>query len=176
MALGALKNSFTGRALGAGLAGLTALTPMTASAQEATPVVADCGVMNAEICELDQMADAARAYATENSSVAILFHIGDDVRSRENGAEIMARVEAHIIGQFAEHGIEAEAFSRTNFDVTATGLTYHYGNLVFLNADGRINLDLQEGLDAIPKVIESLNFYRQTANAQVLPAAEPSGS
>ncbi len=170
MPLGALKKSFVGPALAAGLSGLAALAPLSANADDAKPVAMthDCGVMSAEICELDRMADAARAYAEENQSVAILFHVGDDVLTRDDSEQLMQKAQAYFAQQFASHDIEVASFARSNPGTPATGLTFHYGHLVFQGPDGRINLDLKEGIDAIPQVADQLNILRQTA--QVSPA------
>lgn len=170
MALDRLKSSFTTRAAAAGLAGLVALSPMAATAQDAIPVVAnDCGTMSSEICEFDRMADAAREYATEHQSVAILFHIGDDILNRPDGKELMQRAETYFTEQFAEHGITIEAFSSRNPGTPATGLTYYYGHLIYaMEEDGEqvIDLNLKEGIDAIPQVAIALNTLRQMAELQ----------
>ncbi len=169
MPLGALKKSFAGRALGAGLAGLTALTPMTAMAQDATPTAM---THEQEIAEFNEARFAAGAYARENNSVAILFHIGEDIQSMPNTDEVIAKVEAHFEQAFASHGITAEAFSRVNLNARATGLTYYYGDNIFGATDGVIDLDLQQASDAIPSVAESLRLYSQTVQA---PADAASG-
>lgn len=169
MALGPLKNTFAGRAIGASLAGLVAFAPMAATAEDTLDAAAsnDCGVMNAEICELDRMADAAREYAHENQSVAILFHVGDDVLTRDDSEALMGRVEAHFEQQFSDLGIEAATFSRNNAGTAATGLTFHYGHLVFQGVEGQINLNLQEGMDAIPMVAAQLDILRETQQASL---------
>ncbi|MEM8653394.1 MAG: hypothetical protein AAGF36_01510 [Pseudomonadota bacterium] len=174
MAAEKLKNNFAGRVLGVGLAGLAAITPLAATADDVQAVSRD-----QELAEFNEARFAAGAYARENNSVAVLFHIGDDVRGLENGDEVMGRVEAHFEQQFAGLGIDAETFSSNNFGTTATGLTFYYGGDVYVGADGAIDLNLQEGIDAIPSVAESLSLYLQTQQArlEVLPEPEvPSGS
>lgn len=164
MPLGALKNSFAGRALGAGLAGLTALTPLTATAQDVTPTAM---THEQEIAQFGAALSAARDYARENNSVAILFHIGEDIQAMPNRDEVIAKVEAHFEQQFASLGIAAEAFSRINLNARATGLTYYYGDARYVRpSDGVIDLDLQEASDAIPSVAESLRLLLQTKQAQ----------
>lgn len=168
-----LKNNFAGRVLGAGLAGLAAITPLAASAQDATPTAM---TRDQELAEFNEARFAAGAYARENNAIAVLFHIGDDIRGLENSTEAIARVEAHFEQQFASHGITAESFHSHNFGTTATGLTYYYGDKVYGTSDGVIDLNLQEGADAIPSVVESLNLYLQTVQARLDSPEPASGS
>ncbi|WP_147450721.1 hypothetical protein [Rhodophyticola porphyridii] len=173
-----LRSNFAGRAFAATLAGLTAAIPLAASAEDTTPAAAsyDCGAMDAELCEFSRQANAARQYAAENQSVAVLFHIGDDVLTRDDSEVLMGRVEAHFEQQFANLGIDAATFTRTNAGTAATGLTFHYGHLVFQGPEGQINLNLQEGMDAIPQVAEQLGILRQTQQASLEGPALADGS
>ncbi|GFE65552.1 hypothetical protein [Litoreibacter roseus] len=179
MALEPLKNTFAGRAFGAGLAGLVALMPVAATAQDAHSAAAtgyDCGLMNDELCEFSRQANAARQYAAKNQSVAVLFHIGDDVLTREDTEALMGRVQTHFEQQFAGLGIEAATFPSKNPGTAATGLTFHYGHLVFQGTEGQINLNLQEGMDAIPQVAAQLDILRQTQRASLDAPAPSDGS
>lgn len=166
MAAEKLRSNFAGRVLGAGLAGLTALTPLSAGAQDAQPAAM---TEEQELAAFGEAISAARDYARDNNSVAILFHIGEDIQAMPNRDEVIAKVEAHFEQQFASLGIEAESFSRINLNARATGLTYYYGDNVYGNADGVINLDLQEASDSIPSVTESLRLHLQTIQAQAEP-------
>ena len=169
MAAEKLASSFAARAFALTLSGIAAVAPTQGFADDASPttVAYDCGSMNAEICELSRMSTAAREYAQDNQSVAVLFHIGDDVLTRDDGEVLMGRVQAHFEQQFADLGIEAAIFPSRNPGTAATGLTFHYGHLVFQGPEGRINLDLQEGMAAIPQVAAQLDILRQTAEARV---------
>lgn len=123
MPLGALKNSFAGRALGAGLAGMVALTPMAAIADDAKPT--EAAVWTDELRGLDAARDAATAHATTHGA-AIILHVGMDIQNHPQRDALLEWVAETYKGHFKPHGIEIEVFTSLN-DAPASGLEYRIG-------------------------------------------------
>lgn len=201
MPLEALKQSFAGRALGAGLAGLTALTPLTATAQEATPAAMtnDCGTMTAEICELHFAGRDAHEFASANpNGVGIVFHIGEDLQAvaEQNAATygitprevidqgIVPHYQAQLQSMFEPHGLTVQVFGRVNENAIGSGFNFYIGESVFETLDGKANIPLPNmNEQVVAEVAEHLEIYhriqaasRQQADAsETIPVATPPG-
>lgn len=190
MPLGALKNSFAGRALGAGLAGLTALTPLTATAQDAAAMTNDCGTMNEELCELHFAGHDAHEFASANpNGVGIVFHIGEDLQAvAEQNAKtygitprevidqgIIPHYQAQLQSMFEPHGLTVQVFGRVNENAAGSGFNFYIGESVFETLDGKANIPLPSmNEQVVAAVAESLEIDRriQAASRQQVDASD----
>ena len=170
----------------AAAAGMTAAFGSQASAQD-TEVAAHpdpfAMTREEELAELGAADDAATEFAMENpQGVGILLHVGDDLRERaialaeQHNAPPQAAMEyaigvvtEHYQSLFAAHGVEAELFPRTNHGASASGITYHIGNLVYEDADGNPLLDLGRANEEVPRVVEALAYLNTQASLDVTP-------
>lgn len=196
-----LRNNFAGRVLGAGLAGLTALTPLAATAQDATPVVAtpDCGTMNEELCELHIAGQDAHEFASTNpNGVGIVFHIGEDLQAvAAQNAETYGVTPRDIIDQgiiphyqdqlqsmFDAHGLTVQVYGSVNQGAAGSGFNFYIGESVFVTLTGDANIPLPSVTeDTVAAVAESLEIDRRIQEARndtdelssIIPVANPPG-
>ena len=152
-------SALAGSAMGA----LTALTPVSAIAEDAVPT----GLTHAE--ELEQLGQANRQafdYAREHG-VAIVLHMGDDMRNHEQPEALQAWLEQQFRDRFAAEGINVGIFPRVNLNAAASGVTYHVGNHIYEPPGQDPILNLQEAMDYVTDVAEQGRIAIQLAQASI---------
>lgn len=173
MAFDRLEQNFLGRAVGAGMVGLAALSPMAAFSQEAR--TAESVGWTDELRELDAAAIAANAYASTHGA-AILLHVGMDIQNHEQSDAVLAWVADTYKKEFAPYGIEIEVFPTMN-DAPASGIEYRVGPKPY-TPFGQPDplLDLQTGVtpQVVADVAEQARLQLELA-LNLRPAAAPGG-
>ena len=104
--------------------------------------------------QLRAASDAAGDYAESYEGVGIVFHIGEDVMQRADGRELYEKVARRFIGEFEKQGVNARVYGSPNPGTTASGVTYHIGDLIHGSSNGEEVKNLREGLNAIPSAVE----------------------
>lgn len=192
MAKARQTSAIFGAATGAVLSAAAVLTPSTAFAEEATPVAQTLEetVRAEEGREYREAVEARKAASLHvksgENTVAILFHIGDDLRTRAQAAAEKHNVPAehamqvmlnHIAEDYAQkfdrYGLDAKMFSSTNLDARASGLTYilrtrggdnEIGSISYEDESGNPLLNLAEANTEIERVVRAVAYLNQQAS------------
>ncbi len=192
MAKAKQTSAIFGAVTGAVLTVATVLSPTASFAQETTPVAQplDESLWTQETWELRQANNAAHAHVeTTENAVGIVFHAGDDLRERAQAAAdkhgvpvehalqvMLSRLAEDYAQKFAQHGLDAEMFARTNLNAQASGLTYivrtinsenEITSMVYEDRTGNAVLNLGEANAEIPRVAEAVSYLNQRASLKV---------
>ncbi len=147
----------------------TAFAPAGAVAQDTRTA----SVWTPELREFDQAATAARKYAESYEGVGIVLHVGRDISGRPDAETALKKVEGLFIGRFAQNGMNARVFPRSNGDAPATVVTFHIGNQIHGSLEHREVKNLREGLNAIPDAVAQ--YKRLVELFAMAPAHRPPG-
>ncbi|WP_044025217.1 hypothetical protein [Roseobacter litoralis] len=189
MAKARQTSAIFGAVTGAVLSAAAVLSPTASFAQEATPVAQpfDESLWTQETWELKKAREAAGLHVkSAENTVAILFHVGDDLRARAQAAAEKHNVSAehalqvmlnHIAEDYTQkfdsHGLEARMFSSTNLDSRASGLTYilrirgsdnEIGSISYEDESGNPLLNLAEANTEIERVARAVAYLNQQAS------------
>jgi len=192
-----MANAKTSRLFGAAAGALAgaavALTPVMCAAQDATPAAMPLETVDTILCEtdrtyyahnnwtpetadLDCADEAATEYAESTPGVGVLIHVGTDSFGEGKRFATPDAFGQAVVHTFkSRFGTDAAYFLSQN-DITATGLTYHVGDLIHGANDGTEVKNVREALDAMPEVagLVRVVWEDKLAAVQELGGSDPS--